>query len=354
MTVYIIRRLLIMPFILIGVTLLIFAMMQVMGPTERTALYIRDIPKTETQLAAVIRRYGLDDPIHIQYWHWMVGRVDSETGETVGGVLRGDLGFSRTGREPVTDMLKRRFPATMELALWAMIPIIVGGVWMGIQAAVNHNKPIDQISRIFATLGWSIPTFVLALLMLLVFYARLNIFSPGRLSTQFELEVARAGFEQYTHMVSFDALLNGRFDIFTDSLKHLVMPVITLAVVQWALLLRVTRSAMLEEMRQDYVRTARSKGLAEKTVINRHIRRNALIPVATIAGSTLAGLMNGVVITEVIFNYPGLGKMAADAAVTLDVLTLLGFALFNGVMFIGAYLIVDILYGIIDPRIRLS
>lgn len=354
MTVYIIRRLLIMPFILFGVTILIFGMMQVLGPTERTALYIRDIPKTENQLAAVMRRYGLNDPIHIQYWHWMVGRVDPDTGQTVGGVLRGDLGFSRTGREPVTDMIKRRFPATLELALWSMIPIIVGGIWMGIQAAIHHNKPIDQISRVFATLGWSLPTFVLALLMLLVFYARLEIFSPGRLSTQFALEVTRPGFTQYTTMMTFDALLNLRFDIFIDALKHLVMPVVTLAVVQWALLLRVTRSSMLEEMRQDYVRTARAKGLAERAVINQHIRRNALIPVATIAGSTLAGLMNGVVITEVIFNYPGLGKMAADAAVNIDVLTLLGFALFNGVMFIGAYLIVDILYGIIDPRIRLS
>jgi peptide/nickel transport system permease protein len=132
------------------------------------------------------------------------------------------------------------------------------------------------------------------------------------------------------------------------------MPVVTLAVVQWALLLRVTRSSMLEEMRQDYVRTARAKGLQERSVINGHIRRNALIPVITIAGATLAGLMNGVVVTEVIFNYPGLGKMAADAALQLDVLTMLGFALFNGVLFVGAYLIIDVLYVVVDPRIRLS
>jgi peptide/nickel transport system permease protein len=225
---------------------------------------------------------------------------------------------------------------------------------MGIKAALNHNKLIDQISRVLATLGWSIPTFVFALVMLLIFYARLDWFQPGRLSTQFGLEVSRGGFTQYTNMMTIDALLNLRFDIFLDAFKHLVMPVITLAVVQWALLLRVTRSSMLEEMRQDYVRTARAKGLHERSVINRHIRRNALIPVITISGATLAGLMNGVVVTEVIFNYPGLGQMAAAAAVQLDVLTMLGFALFNGFLFVGAYLVIDILYVVIDPRIRLN
>ncbi len=354
MTAYIIRRLLYMPIILFGVTLLIFCMLQILGPVERSALYVRDVPKTDSQVEAIIKRYGLDDPVPLQYWHWMVGREDQATGEIIGGVLRGDLGFSRTGREPVTDMLKRRFPATLELALWSMIPIIAGGIWMGIKAALNHNKLIDQASRVFATLGWSVPTFVLALILLLVFYARLDWFQPGRLSTQFGLEVTRPGFTVYTNMMTVDALLNRRFDIFVDAIRHLVLPVITLAVVQWALLLRVTRSSMLEEMRQDYVRTARSKGLRERTIVNRHIRRNALIPVVTIAGATLAGLMNGVVVTEVIFNYPGLGKMAADAAVQLDVLTMLGFALFNGVMFVVAYLVVDVLYVVIDPRIRLS
>jgi peptide/nickel transport system permease protein len=354
MTTYIIRRLLIMPVILLGVTFLIFGMLQILGPVERSALYVRDIPKTDTQINAIISRYGLDDPVHLQYYYWMVGKTDPQTGETIGGVLRGDLGFSRTGREPVSEMLKRRFPATLELAIWAMFPIIAGGIWMGIKAALNHNKLIDQISRVLATLGWSIPTFVFALVMLLIFYARLDWFQPGRLSTQFGLEVSRGGFTQYTNMMTIDALLNLRFDIFLDAFKHLVMPVITLAVVQWALLLRVTRSSMLEEMRQDYVRTARAKGLHERSVINRHIRRNALIPVITISGATLAGLMNGVVVTEVIFNYPGLGQMAAAAAVQLDVLTMLGFALFNGVLFVGAYLVIDVLYVVIDPRIRLS
>ena len=152
MTAYIIRRLLILPIIMIGVTLLIFAMMQFLGPVERSALYIRDSPK-QSRIDAVIRRYGLDDPFLVQYWNWLVGREDPETGENVGGILRGDLGFSRTGREPVVDLLKRRLPGNVELAIISMIPIVTIGIWLGMQAALHHNKSIDQVARVFAIIG---------------------------------------------------------------------------------------------------------------------------------------------------------------------------------------------------------
>ncbi|HEY1410278.1 MAG TPA: ABC transporter permease [Promineifilum sp.] len=354
MTAYIIRRLLILPIILIGVTILIFAMLQVLGPVERSALFVREIPKTENQVNAIITRYGLDKPFYVQYWNWLVGTVDGETGERVGGVLRGDLGYSRTGREPVIEVLVRRFPATLELALWSIVPVIVFGIWLGVKAALNHNRPVDQSLRVFAILGWSFPTFVFALLLLLVFYAKLDWFQPGRLSTAFSQEILRPGFTQYTRLITIDSLLNLRFDIFLDALRHLIMPVVTLSVISVALLLKVTRSAMLEEMRQDYVTTARAKGMTEKTVVNRHIRRNALIPVITVAGLTLAGLLNGVIITETVFNYPGIGSWAAEAAVSLDVLSMLGYALFTAVLIVVANLIVDILYAVLDPRVRLS
>ncbi len=354
MTAFIIRRLLIMPIILLGVSILIFGMLQILGPVERSALYVRDIPKNEQQVAAVIRRYGLDDPFFTQYGRWLVGRTDPVTGERIGGVLRGDLGFSRTGREPVIDLLKRRLPPTLELAIWSMIPTVGIGIWLGIKSAIHHNKPLDQFSRIFAILGTSLPTFVVALLMILVFYAWLDWFQPGRLSTAFGLEVNRAGFTNYTGMVTVDALLNLRFDIFIDALRHLIMPVATLSIISTALLLKVTRSSMLEVLRQDYVTTARAKGLAEKTVINRHVRRNALIPVTTIAGATVAGLFNGVVITETVFNFPGLGSAAAEAALSLDVLTMLGYALFTAILFVATNLVVDILYAVVDPRVRLD
>ncbi|MCB0026959.1 MAG: ABC transporter permease [Anaerolineales bacterium] len=354
MLAYVIRRLLIMPLIMIGVTVLIFAMLQTMGPVERSALYIRDIPKTEGQIQGVIRRYGLDKPVLVQYWNWMVGLEDPETGERVGGILRGDLGFSRTGREPVIDLLKRRFPATLELAIWSAAPIVLIGIWMGIKAAINHNKFIDQISRVFSILGYSFPTFVFGLLVLMIFYANLDWFPPGRLSNQFNQQILQPDYNQFTRLVTIDALLNGRFDIFIDALRHMVLPIVTLSYLSWALLLKVTRSSMLESLRQDYVMTARAKGLPEKTVISRHVRPNALIPVTTVSAGVLAGLLNGVVITETIFNYPGLGSAAAAAAVSLDVLTMLGFALFNGFLFVGIFLVVDVLYGLLDPRIRLG
>jgi peptide/nickel transport system permease protein len=354
MTTYIIRRLLILPIIMIGVTLLIFAMLSVLGPVERAALYVRDIPRNENQLEGIIRRYGLDDPFFIQYWRWLVGRVDPVTGETVGGVLRGDLGYSTTGREPVVDLLRRRLPATIELALWSIIPVVAVGIWLGMQAALHHNKPVDQAARIFAILGWSFPTFVLALLMILVFYALLDWFAPGRLSTEYTQEILKPSFTNYTHMITIDSLLNLRFDIFLDALRHLVMPVVTLSVISTALLLKVTRSSMLEVLRQDYVTTARAKGLSERTVVNRHVRRNALIPVATIAGATIAGLFNGVIITETVFNYPGIGQAAAEAALTLDVLTMLGYALFTAILFVLTNLVVDVIYAVVDPRVRLD
>ena len=354
MTTYIIRRLLILPIIMLGVTLLIFAMLQVLGPVERSALYVRDIPKTEGQVDAIIKKYGLDKPFLVQYWNWLVGQKDSETGEVVGGVLRGDLGFSRTGREPVIDLLKRRLPATIELALWSIIPVVGVGIWLGIISALNHNKLIDQISRVIAILGWSFPTFVFGLLMLLFFYSQLGWFQPGRLSLAHAQEVLKPEFTQYTGMMTVDSLMNWRWDIFVDALSHLVMPVITLSVVISALLLKVTRSSMLEALRQDYVTTARAKGLRERVVINRHVRRNALIPVITVAGSTIAGLFNGTIVVEVIFNYPGIGSAAAAAALSLDVLTMLGYALFTATLFVLANLVVDVLYGIVDPRVRLS
>jgi len=355
MTAYIIRRLMVMPIILLGVTLLIFAMLQVLGPVERSALYVRDIPKTEAQIDGIIKRYGLDQPLPIQYWNWLVGRKDPQSGEIIGGVLRGDLGYSRTGREPVMDLMVRRMPATLELTLWSIIPVVGIGIWLGITAALHHNKWQDQVARVLAIIGWSFPTFVFGLLMLLIFYAKLGWFPPGRLTMEYNLIVQNPDlFTTYTGMYSIDSLLNLRFDIFVDSMRHLILPVLTLSYISWAQLLKVTRSSMLEAMRQDYVTTARAKGLKEKVVFNRHVRKNAMIPVATIAGATVAGLLTGVIITETIFTIPGLGSAAAAAALSLDVLTMLGFALFTAVVFVAINLMVDVMYGILDPRVRLQ
>ncbi len=354
MVAYIIRRLLLLPLTIFGVTLLIFAMLYTLGPVQRSALYVRDIPHTEGALDAIIRRYGLDRPIYEQYWNWLVGRKDTVTGEIRGGVLRGDFGYSRTGNQPVVDLILHRLPATAELALWSVFPIIGVGVWLGIQAAVNHNKPIDQAARIFSIVGYSFPSFVFGLLVLLFFYAQLKWFPPGRLSDWAGQAVLADGFTRFTQLNTVDALLNLRLDIFIDALRHMVLPILTLSYISWALLLKITRSSMLEALRQDYVTTARAKGLRERDVIGQHARPNALIPVATVSGLTIVGLLNGVVITETIFNYPGIGSATATAAAALDVLTVLGFVMFNATLLIVANLVVDVMYAFLDPRVRLS
>lgn len=354
MTAYIIRRLMLLPITVFGVTVLIFGLLQLLSPVQRSALYVRDIPHNEGQLTAVIRRYGLDRPFYEQYWRWLTGTKDPVTGEMVGGVLRGDLGYSRTGNQPVVNLLKRRLPATIELALWSIIPIIGIGVWLGVQAAVHHNKFFDQAARVFSIIGYSFPSFVFGLLVLLIFYARLEWFPPGRLSDWANQVIASDSFVRYTQLNTVDGLLNLRFDVFVDALRHMVLPILTLSYIQWALLLKITRSSMLEALRQDYVTTARAKGVRERDVIEGHVRPNALIPVATVSGLTVVGLLNGVIFTETIFNYPGIGSAVADAAISLDVLTVLGFILFNATILIVANLVVDIMYAFLDPRVRLS
>ena len=354
MTTFIIRRLLLVPVLLFGVTVVIFGMLMLLSPTERSALYIRDFPKNENAVAGIIKQYGLDDPFYLQYWHWMVGRIDPVSGERKGGILFGDFGFSRTASEPVKQLIADRFPNTLDLTIWAVAPVIMVGIWLGVQAAVHHNGFIDQAARIFSIVGTSFPTFVFGLLVLMFFYATLKWFPPGRLSDVNLRIISSPGFTSYTSLITFDSLLNGRFDIFLDAIRHMVLPILTLSYISWATFLRVTRSSMLETLRMEYVTTARAKGLKENDVIYKHAQPNAMIPVVTLAGFQVIGLLGGVVITETVFNYPGIGSAAARAAVSLDVVTVLGFALFDGLILIIANLVVDILYAVVDPRVRLS
>jgi peptide/nickel transport system permease protein len=354
MTQYIIRRILLIPVILFGVTVLIFGMLSSLDPAERAALYVRDIPKNAQVMDSIIERYGLDDPFVVQYWHWMMGREDVDTGEIEGGIIRGDFGYSRSGNTSVAEIIERRFPATVELVLYSIIPVIGIGIWLGIIAAVNHNKFIDQFARIFSILGYSFPSFVFGLLVLMLFYANNGWFPPGRISDWANIIINSNAFTSYTNFITIDALLNGRFDIFWDALRHMVLPILTLSYINWALFLRVMRSSMLESLNQDYIVTARAKGVREKDVINKHARPNALIPVVTMAGITIAGLLGGVTITETIFNYPGIGSAGASAAVQLDVITVLAFVLLTGLIILVSNLIVDITYAFLDPRVRLS
>ena len=343
MLIYIARRLLFLPIVLIGVTLLVFVAMSFLTPYQLVSTYIRGPEELKNQsLDDLVRKYGLDQPAHIRYMNWMKN------------LLQGDLGYSTSANMRVTEAIGNRFAATIELALFAIIPVIIGGIWLGTIAAKNYNKPLDHLSRTFAIIGWSLPDFVFGIILLMIFYGVLGWFPPGRLSIWADAVVLTGNFVRYTGLNTIDSLLNGRVDIFWDAVRHLIAPVITLSYLWWAFLLRITRSSMLEVMNKDYVRTARAKGLTERVVVNRHVRRNALIPVATVSGSMVLGLLGGVVIVETVFDYRGIGLLTATGAQQLDYTLILGTTLFYGLLLVLVNLVVDIFYAVIDPRVRLE
>ncbi|MBI3299128.1 MAG: ABC transporter permease [Elusimicrobia bacterium] len=338
MAKFVLKRLAMLPLVLAGVTMLLFGLFQTLSPESRASLYIKD-PRQLSSLEAVIREHGLRDPFHKQYLRWLRK------------VARGDLGYSETAKMPVTEAVRAFFPATIELSVLAFIPIMVLGVWLGTLSAVHKDKLVDQLSRFISITGYSLPSFALGLILLMVFYGVLNLFPPGRYSLESDIVVHDAAFNAFTGLILLDSLLNGEWALFVDALRHLVLPAATLTYITMALLVRVTRSSMLEELGKDYVRTARAKGLSEAAVIA-HARRNAWIPVITIASILFVQLLGGVLITETVFAYPGIGRWVAQAALQLDVPAVMGVALLTSSLFVLGNLAADILYAVVDPRIR--
>lgn len=341
---YVIRRLLLLLPTLIGVTLLIFAIIQFFSPMQRLTLYVGENPKEIGSFEAIIQKYGLNDPVYIQYFRWM-----SE-------VLSGNLGWSRSINYPVMKAIVLRLPATAELTIFSAPIIIFLGIYLGVQSAVHRDTIIDHLTRSLSIIGWSLPTFWFGIILISIFFVGLGLFPTGRLGSEANIIVntSGTGFIRYTGLNTVDGILNGQLWITLDALRHLVLPVITLVVVIVALIIRVMRSSMLEALNKGYIVAARAKGLKSKDVINKHARRNALIPVVTISGMLIAGMLTGLVITEYVFNIHGIGEYAASAAIQLDIPAVLGFALLTGVVYVIANLLVDILYAYIDPRIRLG
>ena len=337
MRTYIVRRLLLLIPVLLGVSILVFTLTRVTG--DPAAAYITE-KMTIEQVEAIKESLHLNDPIYIQYIYWL------------GGMLQGDWGISKVNAdEPVTKSIAEFFPATFELTMVSIIFAIIIGIALGTISAVRRDKPIDHATRLLALSGVSIPVFVLALILQFVFYYHLGWFpSGGRISDQYIIE----GFTEYTNFYLIDSLLNGRFDMFLNVAWHLVLPAITLAFGTIAIITRMMRSSMLEVLGQDYIKTARSKGLPEKTVINKHARRNALIPTTTIIGLAFGGLLAGAVLTESIFYWPGLGRWSVAALLVNDWASILGFTVLIAIVFVLANLIVDILYAYLDPRVRLE
>jgi peptide/nickel transport system permease protein len=342
MLAYIARRLMFLPIVMFLATILIFALLAVLPPAVRAVAFVGEDPRALRNLDAIIEKYHLNAPLPVQYWNWITQ------------VVQGNLGWSQSASMPVLKALISFIPATLELVLVTVPLLILGGIWLGVLSAVHHNRPIDHLTRFMSITGWSLPTFVAGLVLLMLFYGGLGWFGTGRLSNNFILQIAIGNFRTVTGMYTIDAIINGRWDIFWDALQHLILPAITLSYVSWALIVRITRSSMLNALREDYVTTARAKGLPENVVIHKHARRNAMIPVITISGYVVASLLGGVVITETIFNFKGVGYFFVQAASVFDVPAVLGFTLFSGFLWVFANLAVDILYSVIDPRVRLT
>jgi len=341
---FIIRRLLLVVPTILGAILLIFAVTQIFDPVARASLYITNVQQfTPENIESVIQSYGLRDPAYMQFARWF-----SE-------VLRGNLGYSRTARQPVAVALTQRFPATAEIVLICSPVIILVGIYLGVKSAVHRDKPLDHLTRSLSITGMSLPSFWLGILFIAIFFVTFGIFPPRRLSVAAEsFAYSDPSFIQYTGLMTVDGLLNGQLWITLNAIEHLVLPVVVLTIIQTATIIRIMRSSMLEALNKGYIVTARAKGLSQNEVINKHARRNALIPTITLSGLMVAGMLNGVVITETVFNFGGVGQWAAQAALAVDVAGVLGFTLFSGFLFVAANLIVDVLYAYIDPRIRLE
>ncbi len=340
--VYVARRLVLLVPVMFGVTLLIFGIIQLFSPLQRATLYVQD-PRQLSSLPEIIDKYGLNDPIWHQYGAWF------------NQLIHGNLGWSKVVSQPVLSAIWDFLPATLELALFAAPLIIVLGIYLGSKAAANKDKPLDHATRVGAIIGWSLPAFWLGLILLMIFYGVFRgLLPPGRLSTEVSIIVNSPAFHEYTGLHTIDAILNGNVRVLGDALRHLILPVITVTVVNVAFIMRLMRSSMLESLGKGYVLTARAKGLDEGAVVNKHARRNALIPVLTISGYLFAALVNGMVIAETIFDFKGLGWLAWQSAVYLDIPMVLGFALFSAILFVMTNLVVDLLYARIDPRVRLG
>ena len=337
MGVYIARRLVLAAVAMVGLTVITFVVSHAVPADPIVANLGQQASQRPEIVAAFRAKWGLDKPPHQQYLTFLRGLVV------------GDLGVSINTRRSVSKDLAQFLPATMELSTMAILFAIAVGLPLGVFSALYRDGPIDHLARLVSLIGVSIPIFWLATVSLVVFYAALNLApGPGRLGPQIGAPPRVTGF------YLIDALLAGDMVTFGSALTHLILPALVLSSSVMGLVTRVTRSSMLEVLSQDFMRTARAKGLAGSTVVVRHALRNALIPTVTVLGLAFGGLLSGAVMTETIFAWPGLGRYAFEAAVSNDFPSIMGVTFVIALMYVLANLAVDLLYGVLDPQIRYS
>jgi len=332
---FIFRRLLGLVFVLFGVSIFTFAITQLV-PVDPAASALGANAREE-QIQAYRQELGLDRPAWEQYLIY------------VGRVLGGDLGQSIRTRRPVAADLWDFFPATLELSLAALLVATFVGIPLGLLAALRRNHWLDGVSRLIALVGGSMPIFYVGLLGLGFFYRQLRWLPGGG-----RIDATLKPPPDITGLFTIDALLAGNWPLLQNAVWHLILPALTLGYFSAAILLRITRSSMLEVLAQDYVRTARAKGLSERMVVMRHIFKNALPPVLTTVGITFGGLLSGAVLTETVFTWPGLGRYATTSVSNLDLPAVMGVTLIAAVIYPIVNTLVDIGYSFVDPRIRVE
>lgn len=329
------KRLALLVPVLLGVTFLTFLISRVVVPNPAKAW--AGLKASEATVQAIAARYHLNDPLHVQYYYYLRD------------LLAGDWGTSPVTGQPVLENLSAFFPATLELSIVAILVAALLGIPLGVYAAVKQDRPTDHAVRLFALGTYCLPPFLMALLMqLVVFYWLRLLPSGGRLSPFVQAP------PRITGLLILDSILTGNAQSLASSLLHIALPATALALLTFGLITRLSRSSMLEILRQDYVRTARAKGLSERVVVFKHALRNGLISIVTVLALMFAWMLSGAIVIEYIFNWPGIGRYAVQSILALDLPAVMGTTLVFTLVVVLVNLLADIAYAVLDPRIRLD
>lgn len=343
---FLIRRIFAMFISLVVITMVLYAGIMLTPPEARARLYVPpgkggDHPASDAFINSLIRQYHLDEPYLVQYGIWAKS------------LLTGDWGYSPTLRGDVLPALLHRTPATLELSMYSLLLLIPLGLASGMMAGWRQNGRFDGLFRGIAFLGTSMPTFILSMILISIFYIQLGWLAPGRMDVTTELDMARTGFKEFTGMLSIDSLLNGRLDILLVALRHLAMPVITLSMFHWATLGRVTRATVIGQRNKEYIIAARARGVNEKTLLWKHAMRAILAPSLTTMALSAASVVTSIFVVEIIFGLTGVSSVIVDSmSSSPDAPAALGFAVYSVLMVIGLMFILDVLQAALDPRVR--
>jgi len=330
-----VRRLILLVPILIGLSLLIFVWIRALPGSPAQALLGERA--TDESIAQARIQYGLDEPIYEQYWRYLQKTFGDR-----------DLGTSIASRRPITEELQERFPATIELAISAMLFATLIGIPLGFLAAKRHGGAVDHASLFLSLIGVSIPIFFLALILKWVFAVELGwLPSVGRQDVLIDAE-------HPTNFYVLDGIITGNWNAAWDAVKHLILPAIALGSIPLAIIARITRASVLDVQNEDYVRTARAKGISTGAVDRRHVLRNAMLPISTIVGLQVGLLLSGAILTETVFAFPGIGTWLQMAIENRDYPVIQGGVLFIAIIVVFVNLLVDLSYGFLNPRIRLA